>query len=61
LKKGGEICYGKERRLEWNEVKGRHGLVYIGEVDLQQRSKSSPRWFHVKEYANGPEKDVILS
>jgi hypothetical protein len=61
LKKGGELCYGKERRLEWNEVKGRHGLFYIGEVDLQQRSKSSPRWFRVKEYANGPEKDVILS
>jgi hypothetical protein len=50
LKKGGELYYGKERRL-----------VYIGEVALQQRSKSSPRWFHMKEYANGPEKDVILS
>jgi hypothetical protein len=61
LKKGGELCYGKERRLEWNGVEGKHVLVYIGEVDLQQRSKSSPKWFHVKEYANGPEKDAILS
>jgi hypothetical protein len=48
LKKGGELCYGKERRLQWNGVEGRHGLVYIGEVDLQQRSKSFPRWFHAK-------------
>jgi hypothetical protein len=36
LKKEGELCYGKERRLEWNGVEGRHGLVYIGEVDVAE-------------------------
>jgi hypothetical protein len=61
LKKGGELYYGNERRLKWNGVEGKHGLIYIGEVDLQQRSKSSPRWFCLKEYANRLKKEVILS
>jgi hypothetical protein len=51
----------EDRRLGWNEERGRQGCVYIWGFILQQGSKSYLYRLYMREYANGSNIYVILS